>query len=421
MTVDALVADLFRRSSGELTAALVRVLGPEHLELAEEVVQDALVRALEVWSYQGVPDNPRGWLYRVARNRALDLLRRHAAGARKLSELVVEQFDTDPARVRGDDELAMVFMCCHPALSRESQVALTLKVVGGFNVKEIAAAFLADPTAMAQRLVRAKQVLQEQDARFEPPTVEDQQNRLDTVLAVIYLLFTEGHNSHVGDVVVRGELCAEAIRLADLLLSNPATTTPAVHALQALMLLHASRLAARSAEELVLLHQQDRTTWDRTLIVRGLHHLEQASAGDRITAYHVQAAIAAAHATAPSAEETDWSYILDLYDQLLLLTPTPVVQLHRAVALSRVAGPHAAINELEELAGDPALRRYYLYPAVLGALWSEAGDAEEAITYFERALQLPCNEVERRLLESRLASARNACQRTAEQWAFKSD
>jgi RNA polymerase sigma-70 factor (ECF subfamily) len=398
-----------------MVATLTRALGVERLDLAEEVVQDALVRALETWPYRGVPENPRGWLFRVARNRALDLLRRDATLASKLERLagdIESAQDTAGADSLADDELAMIFMCCHPALPREAQLALTLKTVCAFSVAEIAAAFLAEPATIAQRIVRAKRLLAERGHAFELPSETELLSRLEPVLEVLYLLFSEGYNAHEGEGLVRAELCNEAVRLTSLLAANPRTAQPTVHALLALMLLQSSRLAARhdGSGSLLLLHEQDRTRWDAGLIGAGMRQLERAAAGDHLTPYHVQAAIAACHATAPSAADTDWPYILELYDQLVALTRSPVIELNRAVALARVQGPRAGLAALDPLQSTPALQRYYLLPAVTAGLWYEAGELAEAGRWYKRALGFPCNAAERRFLEERLnlCTIRNA-------------
>jgi RNA polymerase sigma-70 factor (ECF subfamily) len=408
VTVQNLVDHLFRQSAAQMVAALTRALGPDRLDLVEEVVQDALVRALETWPYRGVPENPRGWLFQVARNRALDLLRRESSLAEKLAALPVSEIDQhsiDGGDPFADDELAMVFMCCHPALPREAQLALTLKTVCAFSVNEIAAAFLAEPPTIAQRIVRAKRTIVDRGIPLELPHQSALRDRLEPVLEVLYLLFSEGYNAHEGEGLVREELCNEAIRMGQLLAHHPETATPAVHALLALMLLQASRLSARRDEggSLLLLPEQNRALWNRSMINAGMRELECASEGDSITSYHVQAAIAACHANASSSDDTDWEHILSLYDQLIELTPTSVIALNRAVAVARVHGPEAGIRELERLHSDPVLRRYYLLPAVLGGLWYEAGRPDEAMSWYARALELPCNAAERRFLETRLA------------------
>ena len=422
--VGLLVEHLFRRSAGRIVATLTRALGPGRLDLAEEAVQDALLRALQAWPHQGVPRNPEGWLFRVAHNRALDLLRRastaerHAEAERDggagagpnggLADSVVAFVDAaDPF---GDDELAMVFLCCHPRIPHESRVALTLKTVGGLSVDEIAAAFLAEKAAIAQRLVRAKRVLREGDVTFELPPASELPARLDAVLQVLYLLFNEGYAAHSGEALVRRELCGEAIRLAELLAAHETTSRPEVHALLALMLLQASRLPAREAPDgtLLLLEQQDRTLWDRSAIAAGMRHLDRAAGGDTLTVYHVGAGIASCHALAPRYEDTDWRQVLDLYDVLEALNPTPVVRLNRAVAVAMVHGPARGLEELYRLEGEPALRNYCLFPATIADLLLRTGERQEAALHYRRALGLARTPPERLFLEQRLRECRTA-------------
>ncbi len=404
--VDALVEHLFRHSAGQMVSRLARWLGSARLDLAEEAVQDALVRALETWPFGGVPAEPRGWLFQVARHRALDLIRRDTALRGKLDIL---ERATPEADVReqalGDDELAMMFMCCHPSLPHAGRIALTLKTVGGFGVGEIAAAFLAEPDAIAQRLVRAKRQIREEEIAIDIPRPAELGARLDSVLDVLYLLFNEGYAAHGGENLVRADLCGEAIRLAGLLARNPATDVPAVRALLALMLLQASRLPARvdDAGDLLLLSEQDRARWDRELIAEGMEHLERAASGNEVTPYHVEAAIAAAHAVARDEASTDWSVIVRLYDDLLALKPSPVVALNRAIARAMAEGPDAGIAAIERIESDPALAHYYLLPAALGGLWLKRGDPVRAARHYHEALTRPCSAPERRFLEKQLA------------------
>jgi RNA polymerase sigma-70 factor (ECF subfamily) len=379
-------------------------------------VQDALLRALTLWPYAGIPENPPGWLFQVARNRALDLVRRDASRGEKLASLAAmplpEAIETpiDLAAL-GDDELAMIFMCCHPELPEPARIALTLKTVGGFSVDEIAASLLADRVAVAQRLVRAKKRIREAELAIELPEPGELDARISSVLDVLYLMFNEGYSAHEGENVVRADLCDEAIRLTLLLAGNPRTARPVVHALLALMLLQAARLPARTdaAGDLLLLAEQDRTRWDRAMIADGLRALDRAATGPELTPFHVEAAIAACHAVAPDLEATDWAYVLRLYDDLLALKPSPIVALNRAIALARIEGPDAGIAAIEAIAADPALACYHLLPAALGSLFLESGRPGIAAAQYRAALALPCSAPERRFLERRL----RACQAAA--------
>jgi len=414
--VRGLVDHLFRRSAGQMVAALTRALGAENLDLAEEVVQDALVRALQVWPHRGVPASPEAWLQRTARNRAIDVLRRRENLRGKLESVAgmpweegAEQ-EAAPALdgAVADAELAMIFMCCHPALPHESQLALTLKTVGGLSVDEIAGALLARKPTVAQRLVRAKRLIAERNIALELPPTGELPARLDAVLKVLYLMFNEGYSAHHGARLVRRDLCGEAIRLAELVAAHQVTGRPEAHALLALMLFQASHNRARQDADgaLLLLADQERCLWDAELIARGFRALDRSASGDRITPYHVQASIAACHAAAPSWERTDWLRILDLYDQLVEMEPTPVTRLNRAVAVAMVRGPRAGIAAVEAIATDPGLKRYYLLPATFGELWRRAGVPLRAATYYSRAIELPCTEPERRFLEKKLAECR---------------
>ena len=393
-----------------MVAWLTRVFGPAHLELAEEVVQDALVKALQQWPFTGIPDNPTGWLFKVARNGALDVLRRSAFLRGRAAEIARELqeresgLDPVPPGV-ADDELRMVFLCCHPDLPPDARVALSLKTVGGFSTAEIARAFLSTESTIAQRIVRAKRTLRDRQIPFELPGAVELTARLDSVLEVIYLMFNEGYAAHVGEDLVRHDVCREALRLGRSVAASD-LGDPAADALVALMAFQASRIPARTnaAGEVVLLEDQDRTLWDRTLIAMGFTHLSRSAEGDRMTPYHVQAAIAAVHAAAPRAEDTDWPRMLGLYDDLMRLNPSPVVALNRAVALARVEGPAVALLEVRRLEREPTLEGYYLLPSVKGALLLEMGRTREAATAFREALRHPCSDPERQLLRTRLES-----------------
>lgn len=407
--VHGLVDHLFRREAGRMVSTLCRVFGPHNLELAEDVVQEALLRALREWPFRGVPDDPRAWLGRVARNRALDLLRRDATLARKAPLLAEDDGEGAEAEVFfggevADDQLRMVFTCCHPAVPREARVALTLKTAGGFGVPEIARAYLAREAAVAQRLVRAKRRIREAGARFEVPAGAELPARLDSVLEVLYLMFNEGYAAASGEAALRADVCAEAVRLAGLVAAHPATGLPRAHALAALLLLQGARLPARTdaAGDPVLLAEQDRSRWDGGLLARGLAHLERAAEGDDLSPYHLEAGIAAAHVTAPSYEATDWPYILGLYDALLAVKPSPVAALSRAVAVAMVRGPRAGLRAADEAAAHPSLAAYPLLHAVRGDLQARLGDPDAAAACFRRALELPLSAPDRRMVEKRV-------------------
>ena len=410
--VGPLVDDLFRRQYGRLVAGLTRVFGPARLDLVEDMVQEALMRALRRWPYEGIPREPEAWLVQVARNLALDALRRRAMADRKLAEL--EQWAAtasgpaaaaEPTEVT-DDTLRLIFTCCHPALSCESRVALTLKTLCGLGVPEIARALLAKDATVAQRLTRAKAQLQREQVAFEVPSPDDLDGRLDSVLEVLYLLFNEGYAAAQGEDLVRLDLVREAIRLADLLLSMPRTAQPRVHALFALFLFQAARVPARQDGDgaLLTLAQQDRSRWDRRVLAAAWHHFERSMAGAEVTAYHLEAAIASAHAAAPTYAQTDWPTILRRYDQLAALVATPIVRLNRAVAVAKVHGAAAGLAELDALAADGALVGYHLLPATRAQLLWSLGDCAGAAAAFRTALALPCSLPEQRLLTTRLAA-----------------
>jgi len=404
----ALIEHLFRHQAGRMVAYFTRLFGPAHIDLAEETVQQAMVRALQTWPYQGVPENPGAWLFRVARNSAIDAIRRDKslAGDEALAEMTsADSSPSDPLieeQLR-DDELRMIFMCCHTDLSRETSVALSLKTVGGFSVREIARAFLSEDTAVAQRLVRAKRQIREHGMSLDMPTGDELKRRLDSVLEVIYFIFNEGYAAHEGQDLIRQDLCTEALRLGSLVAAS-SISTPRVHALVALMALQAARLPARvdQAGDLVLLEKQDRNRWDRSLIGLGFYHFDQSMAGDEVTEYHAQAAIAATHARAGDSESIEWPLILEFYDQLFAMNPSPVVALNRAVAVAKVHGPAQALAEIKQLEQEQKLQQYYLLLAVRGHLLLELGRAAEAADNFRAALELPCSEPERRFMRRRL-------------------
>jgi RNA polymerase sigma-70 factor (ECF subfamily) len=411
----ALVDHLFRRQAGQMVATLTRTLGSRHLALAEDAVQDALLTALQQWPFRGIPDHPEAWLFQVARNRALDRLRhgQMAADKEPALALAVPALE-EPAAAPllrhelpplEDDQLGLLFLTCHPSLSADARVALALKLVGGFSVGEIARAFLAQESAIAQRLVRAKRQLRDENASFGMPDSTELPARVDSVLDALYLMFNEGYAATSGDQLIRGDVAAEAIRLARMITTHPAATGPRAWALLALMLLHAARFPARVDSEgtLFLLRDQDRRTWDHAMIAEGMHALDRASAGDTVTAVHLEAGIAACHAAAASWESTAWTQIVELYDELLKLTHSPVVAMNRAVAVSRVEGPLSGLAALDAMEHRAALDGYPLLPAIQAELWREAGEIDRAIACYRAALGLARSSPEQRWLTSRLS------------------
>ena len=404
---------LFRRESGRMVAALTRIFGVHNLALAEDVVQDAFCRALEVWKVRGIPENPSAWLMATAKNRALDVVRRERTArtfAPEVGRLLETEWTTAPvvdeafaAHVVRDEQLRMMFSCCDPSLPEEVQVALILNILCGFGAREIAGAFLSGRAAIEKRISRGKKVLAGSSRLFDLADVEFS-SRLSAVQRALYLLFNEGYHGASGDAAVHAELCGEAMRLTALLREHPAAATPATTALSALMCLHAARLPARidSSGELVALADQDRSRWDPRLVAEGLALLERSAAGPEVTAYHVEAAIAAAHASARSIEDTDWQAVVALYDRLMEVAPSPVVALNRAIAIAERDGAERGLQELRAIADSGRLARYPFYPAAMGELELRLGNWEGARTCFRAAVGLARNPTERRFLEKRL-------------------
>ncbi|NUT94477.1 MAG: RNA polymerase sigma factor [Saccharothrix sp.] len=400
------VEAVWRIESARLIAGLARMV--RDVGLAEELAQDALVSALEQWPDTGIPRNPGAWLMTAAKNRAIDQIRRQQNYQRKLAEIGRdEEHRTEPdagARVGDidDDLLRLVFTACHPVLSVEAQVALTLKMLGGLTTGEIARAFLVSESTVAQRIVRAKKTLANANVPFEVPAENERDARLASVLGVIYLIFNEGYSATAGDDWLRPELCADALRLARVL-AGLMPKEPEVHGLVALLEIQASRSRARVGPngEPVLLLDQNRGRWDQLLIRRGLAALEKAGAGP----YSLQARIAACHAVARTPEDTDWRRIAGLYEALALVTPSPIVALNHAVAIGFAFGPEVALDLVDELVDEPALKDYHLLPSVRGDLLFKLGRMAEARAEFERAAGMTRNERERTLLLDRA----NAC------------
>jgi RNA polymerase sigma factor (sigma-70 family) len=401
---------LFRRESGRMVAALTRIFGVHNLALAEDVVQDAFCRALEVWKVRGMPENPSAWLMATAKNRALDTVRRERTArtfAPELGRLLDTEWTLAPvvdeafaAPTIRDEQLRMMFSCCHPRLPEEAQLALILNILCGFGVDEIAGAFLTGRAAISKRISRGKSALARARTLFDLGDAEFA-TRLSTVRCALYLLFNEGYHGASAESAVRVELCAEALRLTALLREHPPAATPTTHALAALMSLHAARLPARTdaAGDLSALVDQDRSLWDARLVSEGLALLELSAAGSEVSSYHVEAAIAAVHAGARTLEETDWRAIVSLYDRLMDVAPSPVVALNRAIAVGQRDGAERGLAALHAIADRDRLSSYPFYPAALGELELRRHDRETARGHFQAALALARNGAERRFLE----------------------
>jgi RNA polymerase sigma factor (sigma-70 family) len=410
---------LFRREAGRMVAALTRIFGVHNLALVEDVVQDAFCRAFEVWPFRGVPENPSAWLMATAKNRAIDVLRRERTArtfAPELGRLLESEWTLVPvveelfgAYAVKDDLLRMMFSCCHPRLPEEAQVALVLHILCGFGVSEIAAAFLGTAAATQKRISRAKKVLSGSKRLFDL-TDADFSARLTVVHRALYLLFNEGYHGASAESAVRVELCREALRLVALLVEHPCASTPATHALAALMCLHAARLPARvdRSWNLSSLFDQDRSHWDPALVAEGQRLLDLSATGSELTEYHVEAAIASVHANAHSAQDTNWGRIVALYDTLMTIRPSPVVALNRAIAVAQHEGPECGLQEIRAIAGRDRLAGYPFYFAALGELELRCGRRDIGREHFQAALALARNPMERRFLEQRVSACEGA-------------
>ncbi len=412
-----LVEHFFRHEAGRLHGALLRLVGPSNIQLAEDVAQEALLRALRHWSMGGIPSNPAAWITRVAMNLARDAMRRQRLAASKQDAVAVHHELTKPApafvwesaRNIRDDTLRLMFVCCHPDVAPDAQVILALKIICGFSVAEIAQAFLSSDAAIEKQLTRAKQRIRETNIAFEIPEGESIAPRLDGILGTLYLLFNEGYKASSGELLVREELCREAIRLALVLVSHPLCDTPRAHALLALMLLNSARFPARLGDDgaLLRLEDQDRSLWRQPLIERGLTHLGKAARGDTLSAYHLQAGIAALHCAAPDSASTDWPAIVRHYDALLALAPSPIVALNRAVAIAHASGPQAGLDAIEAIPDKRHLESRHLLHAVKGELHWRTGDTRAAAAAFRQALRFASLPPERDHLSRLLQRAEN--------------
>ncbi|MCI0750703.1 MAG: sigma-70 family RNA polymerase sigma factor [Flammeovirgaceae bacterium] len=419
--IQSLTDHLFRNESKKMVAVLTKIFGTENLETAEDIVQDTLLHAMNVWKIKGLPDNPSAWIFRVAKNKAIDIVRRNkhsvqydfSTGERALltSEYTVSAAMENLWKEEfiEDDLLAMMFACCHPAISSENQITLILKTLCGFSTIEIAKAFLTTEDIISKRLYRTKEFFRAHKVPLAIPSQEEIKKRVDTVLHAIYLLFNEGYNSTNTDDLIRKDVIEEAMALCKVLSENKHTQIPDVFALLALMCFHASRLDSRQSinGEIILLPEQDRGTWDQELIRQGDEYMDKAAFGDSMSSYHLEAAIAFEHCTASTFENTNWNRILYYYDWLCKISPSPITSLNRIVAVWHLHGARVALTELSSIKEKKKLESYYLYHSLAGELYSKMNDSGQALASFNVAMQLTNSEPEKRILHSKIAALLN--------------
>ena len=414
MEIDDHIENLSRHETARIVSVLTRIFGTDHLELAEDVVQDSLIEALTVWKEKGVPDDPTAWLFRVAKNKALNILNREKYKkeySTEVSRFLQSEWTAEPALNHlfseeqiEDDVLRMIFTCCHPSISPDSQIALALKTLCGFSIQEIAKAFLTTEENVNKRLVRARQKIREAKIPFEIPTGRELERRQVAVLETIYLLFNEGYSASRGDDLIRYELCEEAIRLAQMLGNDTAIQHKGnVYALLALMYLNASRFKARQDAEgnLLTMAEQDRELWDKQMQSIGLGYLKRSTENGDLTIYHILATVSANYCIAPDYESTDWKNILSLYDSLVQLDSSPIVLLNRAISLSKVYGAESGLRELERIKEDPSLTSYHLFYSTQAEFYHQVSDIGNAIRSLERAIQLATVPAEKDLLRKK--------------------
>jgi len=412
--IDQLVDNLFRREWGKLISVLTKLFGPQNLQLAEDVVQETLLKALHTWKINGLPQNPSAWLFTAARNKAIDVLRRQKTQqqyARNITPLLQSEYSLSPtvnelvndAHI-DDDQLKMMFVCCQPQLSAEAQVAVILKTLCGFSVAEIAKAFVTNYDTIEKRLYRARQSLKENKVCFDLPPRTALEQRLENVLTAIYLLFNEGYSSTHHDNLIRKDLVAEAIRLAELISNSKLINTGSAHALLALMYFTASRTDARLDEEgnILLLKEQDRGKWNREMTGKAIHHLDASAVAENLSKYHLEAGIAFEHAKAINYEKTNWKNILHYYNVLLTMYPSPLIALNRAIAVGELLGPAESIRAIEAIENITLLDKYYLLPATLGEQHSKLRQNERAAVYFKNAILLTASPAVKKLLQQKM-------------------
>ena len=412
-SVSNLVDHLFRHESGKMISVLSKLLGLQNLETAQDIVQDSLLQAMNTWSFKGIPDNPSAWLYRVAKNKAIDFLRRE----KKFKEVspqysyLLQSEYTLASTVNNlfleneieDSQLRMMFACCHPSIQEESQIALTLKTLCGLSVNEISKAFLTTEETIAKRIYRAKEKIKAEKIELEVPKNNELSIRIDTVLKSLYLLFNEGYKSSNPDKLIREDLCEEAMRLCFILTQNSLTALPRTKALLALMCFQASRLDARLDDKsnIILLKHQDRSKWNRSLISKGFELMEESTEPFEVSAYHFEAAIASQHAAARSFEQTNWKSIYHLYEMLYQLQPNPIVAMNKAIASSYAVSKQNALKELQEIKG---LEDHHLYYVSIGEIYFDLENKPEAKKFFEKALELTSSGYDQQLLINRISS-----------------
>ncbi|MDC8004891.1 sigma-70 family RNA polymerase sigma factor [Aureisphaera galaxeae] len=415
-SIDHTLNHLFRQESGKMVSVLIKIFGSENIEMAEDVVQDALLRALEVWKFRGVPDNPRAWLYRTAKNKAIDIIRKNKH-SRTIDfsdperQLLTSEYTLTPtmngyweeAQIQ-DDFLGMMYACCDPEISPENQVTFILKSLCGFSTKEVAKSFLTSETTISKRLYRTKEYFRNHKIAPQIPSSEHIASRTQSVLSAIYLMFNEGYNSTHSEDLIRNDLIFQSLHLCKAMLDNEKTQLPEVYALMALMCFHTSRVDSRLTEEgkLIRLEDQDRSLWNKELIAAGTNYLFKAGSGNTFSTYHCEASIAHQHCIAATYEDTNWKIILYFYNMLLSIEDDPVVALNRCLVISILHGPEQALKELKSLGKDPILDKYYLYHSSLAAMYEQLEEKDLAIDHFKKALELTQSKQEQLFLNERI-------------------